>query len=304
MVATARRYAYREGLLRSEKLPVPVIVVGNITVGGTGKTPLVIWLVGALRKAGHSPGVISRGYGGSATTWPQTVGSDSDPRLVGDEPVLIARRTGCPVVVGPQRVHAAQQLLANHDCDIIVCDDGLQHYALARDLEIAVVDGVRRLGNGRCLPAGPLRERRTRLQTVDMVIVNGKSLSGEYTMQLAGERATMLQDPNTSHGLGHWQGKTVHGVAGIGNPGRFFDHLRAHGLTVVEHPFSDHHRFQMEDLHFSDELPVMMTEKDAVKCRAFTQPHHWYVPVSAQLEMACEQRLQQLLERIFKQGGA
>lgn len=303
LVVTARRYTYRAGLLRCEKLPVPIIVVGNITVGGTGKTPLVIWLVNCLQQAGYRPGVASRGYGGAATQWPQAVNENSDPYLVGDEPVLIARRTLCPVVVGPGRVLAAKMLLAEHDCDVIVCDDGLQHYSLDRDIEIVVVDAERRLGNGRCLPAGPLRERASRLQAVDMVVINGGNKDHECNMQLVGERANQLRDPGVSRELRHWGGKTVHGVAGIGNPHRFFAHLRACGHVVVEHAFPDHHNFRATDLQFGDELPVMMTEKDAVKCRAFAQSSHWYVPVEASLNMQGEYRLQQLLTHVLRPPG-
>lgn len=304
LAVAARRYAYRAGLLRSDKLPVPVIVIGNISVGGTGKTPLVIYLVEALREAGHRPGVVSRGYGGRAATWPQVVNADSDPALVGDEPVLIARRAGCPVAVAPRRAAAARRLLAEHGCDVIVCDDGLQHYALTRDLEIAVIDGVRRLGNGRCLPAGPLREPPARLRTVDMIVVNGAGSSDECGMQLTGTTAFPLRDSNGACELGEWRGRTVHGVAGIGNPERFFAHLRGQGLNVVEHPFPDHHRFNAADVRFADDLPVLMTEKDAVKCRAFAQPQLWYVPVTAQLDAACEQQLQRLLARAVKRGAA
>lgn len=303
-VVSVRRFAYRNGLLRSHKLPVPVIVVGNITVGGTGKTPLVIWLVEALRAAGHSPGVVSRGYGGDATAWPQAVSADSDPAEVGDEPVLIARRAACPVMVAPQRVAAARRLIADYACDVIVCDDGLQHYALRRDAEIAVIDGERRLGNGRCLPAGPLRETVARLRSVDLTVVNGAALAGECRMQLSGSVAQSLAAPLMERGLGEWRGSRVHGVAGIGNPGRFFAHLRGQGLNVVEHPFPDHHRFQAEDLRFGDDLPVIMTEKDAVKCRGFAGPLHWYVPVSAQIDGACQQRLQRLLMNIMGRDSA
>jgi tetraacyldisaccharide 4'-kinase len=300
LIATARRYTYRVGLLRRDKLPVPVIVVGNITVGGTGKTPLVIWLVNRLQQAGYRPGVASRGYGGAATRWPQAVNGNSDPYLVGDEPVLIARRTLCPVVVGPRRALAAKMLMAEHNCDVVVCDDGLQHYSLDRDIEIVVVDAARRLGNGRCLPAGPLRERSSRLQTVDMVIVNGGNKDNECNMQLVGERANQLRDPGVNRELRYWDGKTVHGVAGIGNPDRFFAQLRAHGHVVVEHAFPDHHDFQADDLRFGDELPVMMTEKDAVKCRAFARSNHWYVPVEASLNMRGEYQLQQLLAHTLR----
>lgn len=302
-VVAMRRYAYGAGLLRRERLPVPVIVVGNITVGGTGKTPLIIWLVEALRRAGHRPGVVSRGYGGATSSQPRTVDGDSDPRAVGDEPVLIARRCGCPVVVGARRTAAARYLLAQHECDVILCDDGLQHYALARDLEIALVDGVRRLGNGRCLPAGPLRERPSRLQSVDMVIVNGAARAGEFSMQLTGGKARSLLDPDSVQALERWRGESVHGVAGIGNPGRFFAHLRDHGLKVAEHPFPDHHYFRPEELQFGDEQPVFMTEKDAVKCRDFALAGQWYVPVRAQLDEACRQRLQVLLKAVLPGAG-
>jgi tetraacyldisaccharide 4'-kinase len=300
-VAAARRRAYHSGLLRSVKLPVPVIVVGNITVGGTGKTPLVIWLVETLRTMGHRPGVVSRGYGGRARTWPQRVTADSDPALVGDEPVLIARRCACPVVTAPQRVSAARTLLAEYDCDVIVSDDGLQHYALARDLEIVVMDGARRLGNGRCLPAGPLREAPSRLQHVDIVVINGEARAGECGLRLVGERSRALLDPSLEQPLDHWRSGTVHAVAGIGNPARFFAHLRKHGLEVVEHAFPDHHRFQSRDIAFGDGRPVLMTEKDAVKCRAFAGVAHWYVPVDAVPDAACRRRLEALLARVLDQ---
>jgi tetraacyldisaccharide 4'-kinase len=303
MLVAARRFGYEIGMLHRHKLPVPVIVVGNITVGGTGKTPLVIWLVETLRAAGHRPGVVSRGYGGDAATWPRVVTADSDPAVVGDEPILIARRTACPVVVAPRRVAAARKLIADYDCDVIVSDDGLQHYALARDVEIAVIDGERRLGNGHCLPAGPLRETAARLNSVDLTVVNGEALSGECRMWLSGTTARLLSDPHVYRDLAEWRDTAVHGVAGIGNPGRFFAHLRGQGLNVVEHPFPDHHRFEAGDLRFADDLPVVMTEKDAVKCRGFGGPHHWYVPVTALIDSDCQQRLQRLLMQILPQGA-
>jgi len=295
-VAAMRRHAYRVGWLQSEKLPVPVIVVGNITVGGTGKTPLVIWLVETLRRRGLRPGVISRGYGGTATTWPLAVEGGSDPAVVGDEPLLIAQRCACPVVVDPQRPRGARKLIDDHGCDVIVSDDGLQHYALKRDVEIAVVDGVRRFGNGRCLPAGPLREGVGRLQSVDLMVINGAAASHECAMILQGDHLQSLRDADINHSLDQWRGKRVHGVAGIGHPQRFFTHLRALGLEVIEHPFPDHHRFVAQDLHFDDGLPVVMTEKDAVKCRAYAAEQSWYVPVRANLNDACQRRLEGLLE--------
>jgi len=299
-----RRLAYRAGILRSHKLPVPVIIVGNITVGGTGKTPLVIWLVETLRDMGHRPGVVSRGYGAKAGVWPQLVDTDSDPGAVGDEPVMIARRAACPVAVAPRRVTAARKLIADYACDVIVCDDGLQHYALNRDVEIAVIDGERRLGNGRCLPAGPLRETASRLRSVDITVINGPAFSGECGMRLVGTSAQSLRDPEVRRDLVEWQGCAVHGVAGIGNPGRFFTHLREQGLTVMEHAFPDHHSFQALDLQFGDDLPVIMTEKDAVKCRAFAGPTDWYVPVSARVDGECQQCLRGLLANILPQDNA
>ncbi len=275
-----RRQAYARGLLPVYRAPLPVIVVGNITVGGTGKTPLVIWLTQTLRGAGLRPGVVSRGYGGQARQWPQAVEAHSDPALVGDEPVLIARRTTCPVMVAPDRCAAIRALLARHDVDVIISDDGLQHYAMARDLEIAVIDGQRRLGNGWCLPAGPLREPATRLASVDWVVNNGgPAKPGEYLMRLEMTQAVNLRSgqrrPLADFG-------PVHAVAGIGHPQRFFAQLRQQGLRLTPHPFADHHRYTAQELAFDGE--VLMTEKDAVKCRHFAHEGLWYVPVQARLE--------------------
>jgi tetraacyldisaccharide 4'-kinase len=274
-----------------------VIVVGNLTVGGTGKTPLVIWLCAQLRAWGFHPGVVARGYGGNSPDWPRAVSPQSDPREVGDEPVVIATATGCPVSVGPDRVLAARALLRNGSVNVIVSDDGLQHYRLARDIEICVVDAARRFGNGRCLPAGPLREPVSRLATVDMTIFNGEPQPNALHMQV---HATNLRNLATGAqislaALPHDQ--TVHAVAGIGNPGRFFDLLRNGGLTIIEHPFPDHHVFDAADLDFGDkQAPVLMTAKDAVKCRAFAQPWHWALDVTAQPEPAFVTRLHQLVK--------
>jgi tetraacyldisaccharide 4'-kinase len=286
-----RRLAYRWGLLKCFSAGVPVIVVGNITVGGSGKTPLVIRLVEVLRGAGYRPGIISRGYGGSAQDWPRQVGPDSDPQEVGDEPVLLARRCKCPVLVAPDRVAAALALLKDHNCDVILADDGLQHYRLARDIEIAVIDGNRRLGNGGCLPAGPLREPAQRLNSVDFIVSNGKAESGEFLMTLAGERTINLADPSVTCALPGFRGELVHAVAGIGDPSRFFNYLGRRGLRLLEHPFPDHHPFTSTDLAFGDELPVLMTEKDAVKCQKLARDWFWYVPVEARLDPELERRL-------------
>lgn len=295
-VAGLRRVLFRAGMVRVETLPVPVVVVGNISVGGTGKTPLVIWLVQFLREAGYRPGVISRGYGGKAKHWPQQVRPDSDPYVVGDEAVVIARRAQCPMAVSPNRVEAAQALLAHHDCDIIVSDDGMQHYALGRDVEIAVIDGIRRLGNGFCLPAGPLREPASRLQQVDLVVTNGLAAEGEYRMLYHGQRLCRL-DGTQEETLESLRGQDVHGVAGIGNPERFFAQLQGQGLRVIEHAFGDHHPYARKDLDFDDELPVIMTEKDAVKYRRFATDRHWYLPIDADVQPEFGQHLLTLLEK-------
>ncbi len=298
LVSWLRRSAYRFGLLGVQRIPVPVIVVGNISVGGTGKTPLVIWLIRHLRTLGYRPGIITRGYGGSARTWPQQVVADSDPALVGDEPVLLARRAGCPVVAAPDRPAAGRLLLMHHDCDILVADDGLQHYPLARDLEIAVVDGVRRFGNRYCLPAGPLREPVSRLRQVDLVVVNGAAQAEEHPMVLVPDRCISLKDPQHAMPVQHFAGKRVHAVAGIGRPERFFDSLRGLGIEVIEHPFPDHHLFTEKDLDFSDRLPVLMTEKDAVKCAPFAGDGLWYLAVNAKMEAGFEQHLNHLLRNL------
>jgi tetraacyldisaccharide 4'-kinase len=291
---------YGVGLFETTRLQVPVVVVGNITVGGTGKTPLVSWLAGHLRQAGYRPGIVSRGYGGNAKTWPRAVTPDSDPAEVGDEPVLLARRAGCPVVVGPDRVADARMLLSEHDCDLIIADDGLQHLALGRDLEIAVVDGMRRLGNGRCLPAGPLREPAARLAGVDFQVCNGSPQGEELGMQLSGGRLHRVGEDDIVADPAGLAGAPVHAVAGIGNPARFFADLRGLGLEVIEHPFPDHHTYVAADIAFGDGRPVIMTEKDAVKCVAFAGPVHWYLPVQASPDPALGRRI---LQRLGEQGN-
>ena len=295
-VVWLRRRAYRAGLLKVHKLPVPVIVVGNITVGGTGKTPLVAWLAGFLKEAGYAPGIVLRGYGGKARHWPQQVRPDSDPVVVGDEAVLLARHSQCPIAVGPDRAAAAQALIEHHACTIIIADDGLQHYALARDIEILVIDGVRRFGNGLCLPAGPLREPLQRLKEVDLVVTNGLAGRQEYPMKMVGGVARRLNDPHSEAPLSQFAGQTVHAVAGIANPERFFASLRKAGLRIVEHPFPDHHAFKPEDVSFEDGASVLMTEKDAVKCRRFARDYDWYVPVAAQPDPRLGERILTLLK--------
>ncbi len=279
----SRRLLYARRLLRAIRLPRPVIVVGNLTVGGTGKTPLVCWLAARLAERGFAPGIVTRGYGGSGRAVRLIQGGD-DPAVVGDEPILLARRTGVPVAVGRDRP-AAAQLLVQAGCDVIVSDDGLQHYALARDCEIVVIDGDRRFGNGWLLPAGPLREPRTRLNAADIVVVNGGRalLDGALSMRLEAKSAVALSGDRMTP-LPAFAGREVHAVAGIGHPERFFNTLRAHGIEVIGHPLPDHARLAPEDIDFPDLRPVLMTEKDAVKCSRSAHERHWYVPVSACFE--------------------
>ena len=293
-----RRMGYASGLLPVQQVAVPVIIIGNITVGGTGKTPLVIWVADYLKKNNFHPGIISRGYGGMARHWPQQVRPDSNPGMVGDEPVLIARRTGCPVAVSPDRYKAAVELLEHKQCDILICDDGLQHHTLARDIEIAVVDSVRRFGNGRCLPAGPLREPISRLQSVDIVVSNGRPEHGEYQMEIVSGSFHSVADPDKEVDKDVFKNSTVHAVAGIGNPLRFFSQLRRSGIRIIEHKFPDHYRFQRADIQFGDDLPVIMTEKDAVKCSEFADGKHWYLSVDARMNPIFEHRFSKLLKDI------
>ncbi|KAF1688455.1 tetraacyldisaccharide 4'-kinase [Pseudoxanthomonas taiwanensis] len=284
-----RRWMYRSGWLRSREVDAPVVVVGNLAAGGAGKTPLAIALVERLKRAGWRPGVASRGYG-RGDRRPRWVLPDTPPQEGGDEPVLIARRTAVPVRVDRDRV-AAARALAGAGCDIVVCDDGLQHYRLARDLEIEVVDGVRRYGNGRMIPAGPLREPVERGRCCDFRVVNlghgtGEGTGfGEWPMRLLSSQALPLAGGRPLP-LSSFAGRRVHAVAGIGHPQRFFDALRAHGVAVVPHAFPDHHAYRPEDLDFGNDLPVLMTEKDAVKCAAFADARCYTVPVEAELPAA------------------
>jgi len=293
-----RRQAYRSGLFTVFRAPVPVIVVGNLTVGGSGKTPLVIWLARQLKDYGYKPGIVARGYRGRASRWPQQVRGDSDPVTVGDEAVVIARRTDVPLAVGPRRSADINALLRYADVDIIVCDDGLQHYALARDLEIAVLDGVRRFGNGLCLPAGPLREPVTRLAEVDLVVTNGLAARGEFAMRYHAARVCQVVQPARAVDVSEFSTTEVHAVAAIGNPANFFALLKRAGLRVTPHAYPDHHRFVRADIVFDDERPVIMTEKDAVKCEHIADRRHWYVVLEAELPEVFERRLRVLLRQL------
>lgn len=294
----ARRALFRHGVRVSHRIGAPVVVVGNIAVGGTGKTPLVVWLVQRLRAHGYRPGVICSGYRGDARGWPRSVHADSDPTEVGDEAVLVARRCACPVMAGPDRVAAARSLLRVAHCDIVVSDDGLQHYRLARDIEIVVLDGQRRHGTGWCFPAGPLREPVSRLATVDFVVTKGRAREGEYGMELCGRLLRRATDDAVTIDPAELPSRAVHAVTGIGNPCPFFRRLRDLGLRVSPRVFPDHHPFSRDDIEFPDERPVVMTEKDAVKCQRFATDRHWYLPVEAKVDPAFE------TEFIARLGGS
>ncbi|GAA3591607.1 tetraacyldisaccharide 4'-kinase [Gibbsiella greigii] len=296
LVSGLIRLSYRLGLRKSWRAPVPVIVVGNLTAGGNGKTPVVIWLVEQLQRRGYRAGVVSRGYGGKSASYPLLLDSATTTAQAGDEPVLIYQRTGAPVAVAPKRVAAVQALVQQHALDVVITDDGLQHYALQRDFEVVVIDGVRRFGNGWWLPAGPMRERAARLNSVDVCIANGGvAQEGEIAMKLqaqdavnllSGERCPVAELPE------------VVAMAGIGHPPRFFATLEKQGVEMVrEVPFADHQAYSLPQLAalVQPQQTLLMTEKDAVKCRAFAQPNWWYLPVDAQLP---QQQAEQLLQRI------
>lgn len=291
-IVVLRKFYYQ--IFPGQKFSVPIIVVGNITVGGTGKTPLVICLAEFLKSNGYNPGIISRGYGGKSKSYPLLVTSESKVEEVGDEALLIARRTKCPVVVGPKRTVAVKTLLANANCSVVISDDGLQHYALRRDIEIAVVDADLEFGNEFCLPAGPLREPLARLQQVDFVVKNYNMAvrdDDEYGMILEPVSFYNLKNPEIIKTINEFksfifaQQTPVHAVAGIGNPKRFFQTLRQLGLNVLEHPFPDHYSFRAGDFSFGNERNeiVIMTEKDGVKCDAIAGESYWCLKIEAKL---------------------
>jgi len=305
LAAALRRTLYRRGVLASSRVPVPVVVVGNVTVGGTGKTPLVIALASALAEHGRRPGIVSRGHGAAAGV-PREVAPADDPAEVGDEPLLLAA-AGAPVVVARDRVAAARALLATHpSCDVILADDGLQHYALARDVEIVVVDGSRGFGNGRLLPAGPLREPRWRADAADAIVtlVTPDAPCERATAAAAGRRTTMthepvgwrnLADPSRRVDPSAWPRGTVHAVAGTGNPQRFFDLLARMGVDAVPHAFPDHHAFVPADLDFAGASAIVMTAKDAVKCSRFADARLHALDIRAVIDPAL---VALILERI------
>lgn len=299
-VVSYKRFSFLKGWRSTRRARVPVIVVGNITVGGTGKTPVTLALCRALQVAGFKPGIASRGYGSLATQFPLAVTADTPVTDSGDEPLLLARRSGVPVAIDPDRAEAVALLESEFGCNVVICDDGLQHYAMARDIEWVVVDGRRGFGNRRCLPLGPLREPLSRLDDVAAVLLNGGDedlFAGAVRFAL---RPTQVVPIHGGAALAPADFAAiqprVHAVAGIGHPQRFFDTLRELGLDVVEHPFPDHHIFTPADLAFGDDLPVVMTEKDAVKCAPMAgSAQRWFLAVEAELPAAL---LQATIERV------
>lgn len=301
LVSGLIRLSYRCGLRKSWRAPVPVVIVGNLTAGGNGKTPMVIWLVEQLQQRGYRVGVVSRGYGGKSAVYPLVLDAQTTTRQAGDEPVLIYQRTGAPVAISPKRAEAVQALLNQGQLDLIITDDGLQHYALQRDFELVVIDGVRRFGNGWWLPAGPMRERVSRLRTVDACVANGGvAQPGEIAMKLqaqdavniaSGERRPAIELPH------------VVAMAGIGHPPRFFATLEKLGVEVErEVAFADHQEYNYGQLAAlaSQGQTLLMTEKDAVKCRAFAQPDWWYLPVEAVLATEQAEQLLQGIQKLIK----
>jgi tetraacyldisaccharide 4'-kinase len=284
-VVSARRFFYKTHFKKIHRFTAPIIVVGNITVGGTGKTPLVIWLAKFLAENGFKPGIVSRGIGGRKQLTPRWIDSHDDPHEVGDEAILLAKHTQCPVVIGLNRVAAVRELLQHSDCNIVISDDGLQHYAMHRDIEIAVIDGERQLGNRALLPAGPLREPPQRLKQVDFIVHHGQSSSDRMVMKLEGKQLISVENEYIKKSLHDFAHQRVHAVAAIGHPERFFSQLTQCKLQLIEHVFSDHYLFEKNDIDFADELPVIMTEKDAVKCKDFVNGRHWYLPVEAKVDI-------------------
>ena len=300
-IVKRKRAQFLNGKSETYRAPVPVIVVGNITVGGTGKTPLILWLIEHCQALGLRVGVVSRGYGARPAHFPWTVSATDSAEQAGDEPLLIVQRSGVPLVIAPERAQAVQQLLVEYKVDIILSDDGLQHYGLARDLELVLIDAARGLGNQRCLPMGPLREPVERLQSVDAVLFNGAQQDSEngFAMQLQPTELVHVRSGRREP-LNYFPAQQkMHAVAGIGNPQRFFKTLEGLNWQPIAHAFADHAEFTLQDLQFADDLPILMTEKDAVKCRAFAADNCWYLQVAAQPSPAFAswfaQRLQPLL---------
>jgi len=290
-----RKILYVSGFFETNYVSVPVIVVGNITAGGTGKTPFVIWLSEYLTNKGYTPGVISRGYGRKSNSHVQQVRHDSNPETVGDEPVLIAKRSGVPVAVAFDKYEAANQLIDNANCDVLICDDGLQHYAIGRNLEIAIIDGDREFGNNYLLPAGPLREPGSRLTSVDMLISKSKKYRNSFLMEYEFGDLVQLNDQEKLISIHNFKGQQIHLVSGIANPERFHSIFKEHQINVIKHVFPDHYNYSLQDINFNDDYPIVMTEKDAVKCAKFAKDNMWYLPVDVKFNDVFYHRIETLI---------
>lgn len=311
-VVALRRKCYQIGIFRTHHFSIPIIVVGNITVGGTGKTPLVMHIYELLKRRGFRPGIVSRGYTGSHLE-PTRVTPSSPATLVGDEALLLVSRLGCPMVVGKNRVEAVKTLIQSGEVDIVISDDGLQHYALGRHIEIAVVDAKRRYGNGLGLPLGPLREPLSRLQSVDLQVAKGSNdtyentygnsyENSEYDMEIKQDTVQNALDVDEERSLSIFKNQAVHAVAGIGNPKPIFSFLTQQQISVIPHVYPDHYFYQEKDIHFNDNLPVIMTEKDAVKCKGFLTSNHWILNMKGVLNPLFDARLILLLQERVTHG--
>jgi tetraacyldisaccharide 4'-kinase len=318
LIVFLRRLLFKLNLKKTSYFKTPIIIVGNITVGGSGKTPVVIWLAKFLKTQGLKVGIVSRGYGGCATTWPQAVKANSQPRQVGDEAVLITRQTNCPMVVAPDRVKAVNQLLSDNSCDVVISDDGLQHYALGRAMEIAVIDDSFLLGNGALLPAGPLRESASRLTSVDCIVYNSQHgsemsydnvntyLKKRYRLSTLPMFIAVHRKPGEIYQLINSNAKLdvaqikrpVHAVSGIANPIRFLKSLRSLGLYVIQHIYKDHHWFEKKEIDFDKNDIIIMTEKDAVKCEAFADRRHWCLPLQVTMSQCFVNLLKEKLSEL------
>ena len=297
-IVFVRRVLYRFRFFKTHHFSVPIVVVGNLTVGGNGKTPLVIYLAALLKQAGYAPAIVSRGYGAKKLSTPRTVLISDEADQVGDEPLLMAKRTECPVIIYPKRIEAIRYILAHYPtCNVIISDDGLQHYAMGRDIEIAVMDGLRLLGNQWLLPAGPLREPLSRLKQVDCVVYNGRSSDAYgFGMQLAAGPVTSIKNPQTHADRHVFSPYVVHAVAGIGNPTSFFQTLRELRFRFFEHAFPDHYVFQPNDFEFGENSKIIMTEKDAMRCLAFATERYWFLPVAAVMDRAFDEMILEKLK--------
>jgi tetraacyldisaccharide 4'-kinase len=298
LVITVRRWCYRVHIKKTVHFSTPIIVVGNLTVGGTGKSPLTSQIAKWLLQKGYRVGLVSRGYGGQSTVWPREVTADIDATLVGDEAVMLVRQTGCPMVVGPDRVAAVKKLLSEYELDFVISDDGLQHLALGRQIEIVLIDGDKKLGNNMLLPAGPLRESASRLKSVDFVVQHGGTSAFDYTMRLIDEAPYHLLTEKTVD-WSYFKGKHVIAMAAIGSPDRFFSSLERHGVEFERRVYPDHHHFQQQDIVCPEDSVILMTEKDAVKCRGLDQIDRcWCVPVCVELDESFYSALESRLSSV------